>query len=101
MNVVCISYIDIFPSLGVAAWVPTPDVGQPIPDPDSPCKNLWLFDIITDPLETQDLSTQMPEMVTMMLERLAFHDSTAAEAVNPPGDPAAYPSKNGFWRPWV
>ena len=64
-------------------------------------KNLWLFDIVNDPLETTDISEQHIDVVKKLLGRLAFHNSTAVPVMFPPFDPKSNPDRfGGVWSPW-
>ena len=64
-------------------------------------KNLWLFDILADPLEKNDLSDSQPEVVKMLLDRLQYYNSTAVPCLWPSNSADADPKKHGgFWGPW-
>ncbi|XP_013382182.1 arylsulfatase B-like [Lingula anatina] len=64
-------------------------------------KNVWLFDILDDPTERNDLSQKYPNIVKKMLTRLQAYNATAVPAIYPPPDPRADPSHNGgVWGPW-
>ncbi|GFO45149.1 arylsulfatase b-like [Plakobranchus ocellatus] len=64
-------------------------------------KNLWLFNIRTDPTERHDLSTDMPELVEDLLRRISGYNATALPPVYPPSDPKCDPKLHGgFWGPW-
>ena len=65
-------------------------------------KNVWLFNISGDPYERWDKSAQRPDVVTALLERLAFYNRTAVPVFFPPDDPRADPALHGgAWVPWV
>uniref|UniRef100_A0A8C5C8T7 Arylsulfatase I-like n=1 Tax=Gadus morhua TaxID=8049 RepID=A0A8C5C8T7_GADMO len=65
-------------------------------------KNVWLFNISGDPYERWDQSAQRPDVVTALLERLAFYNRTAVPVFFPPDDPRADPALHGgAWVPWV
>ncbi len=65
-------------------------------------KNLWLFDILADPLEEHDLSDSHPDVVKMLLDRLQYYNSTAVPCQWPAVATAANPKNHGgFWGPWV
>ena len=69
------------------------------PDPET--KNLWLFDLEKDPFEREDVSASNPAVVNLLLERLAYYNSTALPPHYPPEDPQAAPDKHGgWWVPW-
>lgn len=75
------------------------------PDKNDPEKNIWLFDINSDPQETNDLSDNYPDIVRLMLAKLAQHNSTAVPCRYPSMDPAGDPAlHSGIWRgvfgPW-
>jgi arylsulfatase I/J len=64
-------------------------------------KNVWLFNISGDPYERWDQSAQRPDVVTALLERLAFYNRTAVPVRYPPEDPRGQPDLNGgAWGPW-
>lgn len=68
---------------------------------DKPTKNLWLFDILADPLEKNDLSDFQPAVVKMLLDRLAYYNSTAVPCQWPMDAAEADPRKHGgVWGPW-
>ena len=65
-------------------------------------KNLWLFDIVSDPNEELDLSDKRPDVVRSMLDRLQYYSETAVKAQSPKFDDRANPEKNGgAWQPWL
>lgn len=65
-------------------------------------KNLWLFNVDLDPNERTDLSEEFPEIVTKMLNRLAYYNSTAVPCRYPKEDPMGNPKyQGGIWGPWV
>ena len=91
--------------LGNGSWIPPPYAGIfPIYDDTNiqkPQKNVWLFNITADPNEHDDLSNQKPEIVKMMLKKLADYQATAVTCRYPKGDPRADPKRlGGFWGPW-
>ena len=70
--------------------------------PPNDGKNIWLFNIAEDPLETTDLSSKKPFLVRFLLDKLAVYNETAVPAVYPPFDPESDPAKHGgIWYPWV
>jgi len=108
--------------LGPGTWVPPPDKRDTtlhfkrtehthtdntlrfIPrykEKRSDTQNVWLFDIMKDPLEKDDLSQKYPSVVRNLLQRLAYYNSTAVPVRYPPEDLNADPAKHGgVWRPW-
>ena len=63
---------------------------------------MWLFDVKADPEERKDLSTVYPQIVKLLLSRLAQYNATAVPALYPPPDPRAAPELHGgVWRPWA
>ena len=69
-------------------------------------KNVWLFDIEADPAETNDLSTEYPDVVNYLLVKLAQYNSTAVPCYFPPKMAAADPKKRrgelkGIIGPWM
>ena len=65
-------------------------------------KNVWLYNMKSDPYEYRDLSDKYPDVVMKLLERLTYYNSTAVPCKYPPPDPNADPSKHGgLWGPWV
>jgi len=85
------------------SWVAPPeDTGNhSIPDPSSKSKNIWLFDISTDPDEKKDLFESHRDIAVDMLNKLAEYQATAIPARYPHSDPRCNPKyHNGFWGPW-
>ncbi|XP_065152999.1 arylsulfatase I [Paramisgurnus dabryanus] len=65
-------------------------------------KSVWLFNITADPYERADLAEVRPEVVKMLLTRLAEYNQTAVPPRNPPDDPMADPQLHGgVWTPWL
>lgn len=93
-------------STGNGSWVPPPNLDQDYPQyiskEHNANKNLWLFDIQTDPLEKTDLSGKYPSVVKMMLNKLSAYNATAVPCRFPAADPLANPQLHGgVWQPWV
>ena len=64
-------------------------------------KNIWLYNIKSDPNEYTDLSDKYPEIVMLLLERLTVHNFTAVACRFPGWDTNADPSMHGgLWGPW-
>ena len=69
---------------------------------DTKNKNLWLFDILKDPLEVHDLSNDLPDIVHFLLQKLNQYNLTAVPVLYPPFDLNADPDKHGgYWVPWI
>lgn len=90
---------------GNSSWIPPPSVDAlyfiPAAQHEDPGKNVWLFNITSDPNEHHDLSDAHPEVVKQLLERLAFYNSTAVPPRFPRNDPRANPKfHGGVWGPW-
>ena len=70
--------------------------------PEPKGKNLWLFDLATDPNEKHDVSIKYPSVVKEMLDKLAAYNSTSVPCRYPKPDPQANPQLHGgAWGPWV
>ena len=64
-------------------------------------KNIWLYNIKSDPNEYTDLSDKYPEVVMLLLERLTVYNLTAIPCRYPELDINADPNKHGgLWGPW-
>ncbi|XP_036403168.1 arylsulfatase I [Megalops cyprinoides] len=65
-------------------------------------KSVWLFNITADPYERRDLSKARPDVVRVLLARLAEYNQTAVPTRSPPDDPLADPQLHGgVWTPWL
>lgn len=65
-------------------------------------KLVHLFNIMSDPTESTDLSDHFPSIVEKLLDRLLFYNSTMIPPQLPNLDPNSNPVKhNGFWYPWL
>lgn len=65
-------------------------------------RSVWLFNIRADPWERHDLADHRPEVVQLLLNRLAQYNRTAVPVSYPPDDPRANPGRRrGAWEPWV
>ncbi|XP_060572636.1 arylsulfatase B-like [Ruditapes philippinarum] len=92
---------------GNGSWVPPPYMNCPIfSDPRESSfkpddKNVWLFNILKDPNERDDLSETNPDKLKEMLDRLAQYEKTAVPCRYPDNDKRADPKYlGGFWGPW-
>ncbi|XP_067932442.1 arylsulfatase I-like [Watersipora subatra] len=65
-------------------------------------QNIFLFNITADPYERNDLSKKRPEVVDVMLSKLAEYAHGAVPPLNPANQlKEADPSKHGdSWEPW-
>ncbi|XP_062851464.1 arylsulfatase I [Trichomycterus rosablanca] len=65
-------------------------------------KTVWLFNVSADPYERRDLAQARPEVVRLLLSRIAEYNRTAVPLRNPPDDPMADPRLHGgVWTPWL
>lgn len=63
-------------------------------------KNVWLYNIKTDPYEYHDVSEKYPSIVRKLLDRLAYYNSTAVPVRYPPVDRRLDPKfHGGVWGP--
>ncbi|KAK2142403.1 hypothetical protein LSH36_961g00078 [Paralvinella palmiformis] len=90
---------------GEGKWVPPPrhryNESWINLEKDETNKNLWLFNIRKDPFEKRDVSSEYPDIVNHLLDRLSYYNSTAVPAYYPPFDPEADPALHGgVWGPW-
>merc|ERR1712131_345831 len=75
---------------------------DPTPLQSKNTKRVVLFNIETDPLETEDLSDKRPDIVEIMLDKLAAHNKTAIPPQPGIFDAAANPDfHGGFCQPWI
>ncbi|XP_056456951.1 arylsulfatase I [Gadus chalcogrammus] len=66
-----------------------------------PGKAVWLFNVSGDPYERFDQAERRPDVVKLLLARLAFYNRTAVPVRYPPEDPRGHPDLNGgAWGPW-
>ncbi|XP_063047336.1 arylsulfatase I [Engraulis encrasicolus] len=105
--------------MGDGDWFPPPPPPSTHPLPGAPppprphwqglekrrdlaAKSVWLFNVTADPYERFDLSDVRPEVVRMLMERIAEYNRTAVPPQNPPDDPLADPQLHGgVWTPWL
>ncbi|XP_078071098.1 arylsulfatase B [Mustelus asterias] len=88
---------------GCSYWFPPPSLSkqvQPL-SPEPPKKNVWLFNIASDPEERIDLSDRHPDIVEKLLSRLRHYQADAVPIVYPNEDPKCDPGKTGIWGPWA
>mgnify|MGYP003729532489 CR=1 FL=1 len=65
-------------------------------------KLVHLFNVMSDPTESTDLSDHFPSIVEKLLDRILFYNSTMIPPQLPNLDPNSNPVKhNGFWYPWL
>ena len=68
----------------------------------SSTKNVWLFNVTSDPMEQHDLSDVMPEVVRRLLKQLENFNNTAVPPVYPAPDPKCDPYLHlDIWGPWM
>ncbi|XP_037572109.2 arylsulfatase I [Dermacentor silvarum] len=67
-----------------------------------PDDKVFLFDIVKDPCELNNLAEEHPEIVSTLKKRLDYYRSVAIPPRNKAIDPASFPENhNGTWAPWV
>lgn len=103
-------------------WVPPPSSGLPIiPPPEEtgpggacaggvPCVfhgsvlnrgGVWLFDVVNDPFEHNNVADQHPDVVAQLMSKLQAFNATHIPQQHSAQDPASDPSKfDGVWTPW-
>ena len=73
-------------------------IGQPPANPSL----TWLFNVIEDPTERNNVAESNPEIVSQLMKRIEVFNSTHIEQLAPPMDPACDPKYfNGVWTPWM
>ncbi|KAK8783810.1 hypothetical protein V5799_009826 [Amblyomma americanum] len=64
--------------------------------------SVYLFDIVEDPCELNNLASSLPNVVASMKKRMDFYRESAVPPRNKPVDPAGFPEyHNGVWSPWL
>ncbi len=104
-------------------WVPPPGSGLPIlPPPEetgpggaceggaTPCLfptsvlntgGVWLFDVVNDPWEHDNVATAHPDIVATIMAKLQAYNATRVPQQHSASDPASSPaSHGGVWTPW-
>ncbi|XP_033116769.1 arylsulfatase B-like [Anneissia japonica] len=88
---------------GNSSWIAPPesDIKAPIPT-DPKDKTLWLFNIIDDPYEYNDLSELRPDIVNELYQRLVFYANGSLPVNFPPPDVRANPAlHDDMWSDWI
>jgi len=84
-------------------WIAPPEDADihSINNPDPMSKNIWLFDISSDPCEKTDLFESHQDVAIDLLNRLAEYEETAVSVRFPSMDPGCNPElHDGVWGPW-
>lgn len=64
--------------------------------------SVYLFDVIKDPCELNNLADSHQNVVSSLKKRIDFYQAAAVPVRNKPVDPAGYPeNNNGTWAPWL
>ena len=73
-----------------------------IEEPPSNPSDIWLFNITADPNERNNLAEAFPEVVSRLMERIEYYNSTHIYQQDPPFDMMSRPSLfGGIWTPWI
>ncbi|XP_077515245.1 arylsulfatase B-like isoform X2 [Amblyomma americanum] len=64
--------------------------------------SVYLFDIVKDPCELNNIATSHPKIVEALKQRIASYAAVAVPPLTAPKDPAGFPEyHNGTWAPWL
>lgn len=73
-----------------------------VTDAEDPLPSLRLFDVLADPEERHEVSKYFPEVVDVMLAKIAAYNKTAVPVDFPPGDIRCDPTLRGdVWGPYL
>ncbi|XP_065311013.1 arylsulfatase B-like isoform X1 [Dermacentor albipictus] len=68
----------------------------------SPNDTVFLFDIVQDPCELNNVAEKHPKIVASLRKRIDAYRAVVVPARNQPKDPASFPEYHkGIWAPWV
>ncbi|XP_077981152.1 arylsulfatase B-like [Glandiceps talaboti] len=85
---------------GDSTWTMPPEIGDE--RIQGPPGSILLFNIVEDPLESNDLAFSRPDIVYRMLERLKYHNTTTAVLPAPivRNHSVTTPLQSMAWTPW-
>ncbi|XP_077512469.1 arylsulfatase B-like [Amblyomma americanum] len=64
--------------------------------------SVYLFDVVKDPCELNNLADSHQNVVASLKKRIDFYRAAAVPVRNKPTDPAGFPeNNNGIWAPWL
>ncbi|KAL3223819.1 hypothetical protein MRX96_027127 [Rhipicephalus microplus] len=73
-----------------------------VPENFSDNDTVFLFDIVADPCERNNLADSLPVVVEFLRKRIEAYAAIAVPPLNAPKDPAGFPElHNGTWAPWL